>query len=685
MIKHQILLQLILLFLAGVSLSFARETEEYFYAIEQSNVVCGYAHVVLCPAKIDGRPCLQLIDSLWMQVSALGKSFEARYRFEYRIDPENNMYYYHSSDIDQGGTKLGGIMEVRGDSILIISESGEDTGRVALPPGTIRQNTRIYKHLVDFFVRDTLTRKECPVFSEVDEKINNVTYTNCGMEKLLLVGKTRDALAVESFDNTTGIKTKIWIDPVTGLLLKGSHPLRDIYLSDAGVKERITRADLNEKLLARVHKVISNPWAISYMKVKAALQPGGIRLTSKGLNIPGQTFAGTVKDNLIEGVFEINRERYDGSNAPAFPCRFSNIDSLQPYLQPSDMIESDDSSLIRKAYEITAGSADAWEAAGRLSQWVHKEIGPDIPGGVTALKTYRMKLGECGSHSNLLAAFCRAIGIPARCVFGCMYVPNLGGAFGQHAWNEIYMGEAGWIQVDCTVDEITYADCGHIRLGEWISKAIMLNAKKMEILDYRLAAAVSDTGNEIAAQARYAPYVGKYQAEQGVLTVLVQEGGLDLDIPGRMIFGLKDPDENGNWFFKLTEAVSVSFVLDSSGASAALILSERQRFPKLSAGDSIQTDSLVPDEYRSLIGAYAVPMQNAKMSIESFDGHLALRLPDDRTVPLDKDETVDQWLGAINQSTKLAISFDIQASNQVSAMNLNKLTRCPKVESSLSE
>ena len=42
-----------------------------------------------------------------------------------------------------------------------------------------------------------------------------------------------------------------------------------------------------------------------------------------------------------------------------------------------------------------------------------------------------MRAGERSSHFILLATFCRAVAIPARVVWGCMYSPNFGGAFGQ--------------------------------------------------------------------------------------------------------------------------------------------------------------------------------------------------------------------------------------------------------------
>ena len=112
-----------------------------------------------------------------------------------------------------------------------------------------------------------------------------------------------------------------------------------------------------------------------------------------------------------------------------------------------------------------------------------------IPGGVTARGTFDQGAGDCGGHSFLLAAMCRSVGIPARVVWGCMYTPHQGGAFGQHAWNEVYMGPAGWIPLDTTIAEVDYVDSGHIRIGVFGSVATSLNSRSIDVLDYRVAPA----------------------------------------------------------------------------------------------------------------------------------------------------------------------------------------------------
>ena len=58
---------------------------------------------------------------------------------------------------------------------------------------------------------------------------------------------------------------------------------------------------------------------ISYMKVKAEIRTLGQWRTPEDLNVPNQSFEGSVEENLIDGVFTISHPRYDGKNAPDFP------------------------------------------------------------------------------------------------------------------------------------------------------------------------------------------------------------------------------------------------------------------------------------------------------------------------------------------------------------------------------
>ncbi len=67
----------------------------------------------------------------------------------------------------------------------------------------------------------------------------------------------------------------------------------------------------------------------------------------------------------------------------------------------------------------------------------------------------------------------------------------------------------------------------------------------------------------------YEPYIGKYIANFGqfqdtIFTVLVQNDRLAVDVPGQQVFELKEPDEEGKWYFAITNDVAVSFERDEA-------------------------------------------------------------------------------------------------------------------------
>ena len=84
-------------------------------------------------------------------------------------------------------------------------------------------------------------------------------------------------------------------------------------------------------------------------------------------------------------------------------------------------------------------------------------------GFAAANEVARNLTGDCSEHAVLLAAMCRASGIPARVVVGLVYVDRHQG-FGYHMWDEVYINQR-WVAVDPTWNETT-VDAGHIKLSE---------------------------------------------------------------------------------------------------------------------------------------------------------------------------------------------------------------------------
>ena len=134
---------------------------------------------------------------------------------------------------------------------------------------------------------------------------------------------------------------------------------------------------------------------------------------------------------------------------------------------------------------IGKGERSALKLARRLHGWVYKNIEKrPIPGMPSALDVLAARQGDCNEHAVLMAALCRAAGIPTRVVAGLVY---LRGRFYYHAWNELYLND--WVPVDATLNQFP-ADVTHVRFieGEMEEQLKVLNLigrLKIEVADYK--------------------------------------------------------------------------------------------------------------------------------------------------------------------------------------------------------
>ncbi|HTO10470.1 MAG TPA: DUF3488 and transglutaminase-like domain-containing protein [Candidatus Binatia bacterium] len=113
------------------------------------------------------------------------------------------------------------------------------------------------------------------------------------------------------------------------------------------------------------------------------------------------------------------------------------------------------------AREITAGSADHYEAATRLSDWLGRNLRytralqrtTDLPPVEEFL--FVQRAGNCEYFAAALAVLARSLGIPARVVngfqrgewnpYGDYFMVRLRDA---HSWVEVFVDGAGWVTLD---------------------------------------------------------------------------------------------------------------------------------------------------------------------------------------------------------------------------------------------
>jgi len=653
----------------------AAAPEEYYYAVEMNGVLCGYARHVASPLQSGGRTLVLHTHEIIVKGTLLGGAVDNRLFLTYHLDPVTKTFIYHESALEQGSARLTSAIRIEGRTARVSEGAGGKEQVIDLPADVVLDDTLFHPHLVADFVARKADERTYHLFDGRDSAVREMTYTKKGTETLKLAGRSFDTIVLDAVDRRTSVNTTMWLDTRTGIAVKTRYPGNQLmYLADPTVVETVNRAvskpDLNASIMFKANVSIPNVRGISYMKVRATAQPSGLRLTPEALNVPGQRFTGTVKDNLVDGVFEIEHKRYDRAKAPPFPPDFSKNPAFREDLQASGYIQSDDPVLAEKAREITAGSRDSWEAVRRLSAWVSKNIKGAIPGGVTARGTYDQRAGECGGHSFLMAAFCRSVGIPARAVWGCLYTPHEGGSFGQHAWNEVYMGEAGWIPLDTTIGETDYVDSGHIRIGIHQSVATTLNVRAIEILDHRVSQAPGPSAT--AGATKFEAYVGEYTnvARGNVVKVLERNGALALDIPGQLVLSFREPDADGAWRNTASDQVFVTFDRSDSGAVVGMRLHQIIRLPKTGAPASPAES--VPAELRPYPGAYL--LQQASVEFTVVYENLGLVINDPlakRAIKLKPSGQPGAW---IDEFGKFTIRFETDDAGKAAALLLAGVT-----------
>jgi transglutaminase-like putative cysteine protease len=649
--------------------------ERFIYSLSKDGRAFGYAEFTITRLEAGGRSIVEIKETGRGQTSALGAEIDGTTTSEYRLDAETWALISGETAVDQRTFKLRIAASVAGTTARISVDPGGPEKAIELGPGVVFENPVFFPHLLRDFGAGSADAKSYRILDLIDRTVRETVYTRSRTEAVEFASKSHPAIVLDSFTPDIGAKVRLWIDAESGQLLKLETPRFVAALADRTARRGYGRASLDDRILAKAGVRIEDIPAIAYLKVRGSLAPEGSRITVEGLNIPGQTFEGKVEDNAIEGVFEIRQPKYDGRGAPPYPPRFGDRPGLLPYLGPEDFIESDDPVLVAKAGEIAAGSADSWEAVRRLSLWVSDNIGYDIPGGATARNTYDVREGECGAHSRLMTAFCRAVGIPSRVVWGCMYSSSLDGSFGQHAWNEVYMGEAGWIPLDTTARETDFLDSGHIRLGVLSSAHIAWNPKSLSVLDFEAGRQKFGVSPEPSVPERYEPYLGVYNGSRGRITVFARDGGLALKLADGRTFGLRDPDESGRWLFSVTPDVDVTFESAGSGPASALTLTNRVRLPKKDGPQ--EAESGVPPDARPFLGRYSVPMEKRDIAVVHRGGGLAVIYPGGRVLALEGPDADGRWSAGSGGDR---FSFIRVESGAVEAMVLHEIIRSPRAK-----
>ncbi len=292
-------------------------------------------------------------------------------------------------------------------------------------------------------------------FSPDTGGVTVITMTSAGAEETMLRDGTRKKLwKYTTTMNTLPIVTTVWADG-QGLPIKTEVPMAGMVMEMfAAPKAEALKAamgggelppDVFEKTLIVAAHPVACPRAAEGALLRLRAREGTARVPD--LSAATQTVEKGDHDDAKTALLRIRRLTPPPGRTGTRPLDVVPQE-LADSLRPNSLIQSDAPEIVAIAQEVVGEEADAWRAAQMLERWVHDNItnkNMDVA-FASALEVCKNREGDCTEHAVLLAALCRAAGIPADVVMGVVYI---GSVWGGHAWSRVNI-DGAWYPLDGT-------------------------------------------------------------------------------------------------------------------------------------------------------------------------------------------------------------------------------------------
>ena len=246
-------------------------------------------------------------------------------------------------------------------------------------------------------------------------------------------------------------KKTLWLDsklnPVRGQFEMPGLGLITLYNTtrDAALKEGVAPEllpDLGLNISIPLRQTIDDPYRTTEAVYRVTLKDKLTRV----FTVDARQQTDAFKDNSFE--LKVKAVRGPGEDDMA-------VAPDKEYLESNTFIDSSDARIKEVAREVAGKLTDPWRKALALEQWVHRNMRISTSVGFPpASRIARDLQGDCRQHALLLAALCRAAGVPSRTAIGLIYVREEGRSpfFGFHMWTEVWV-RGRWTALDATLGQ----------------------------------------------------------------------------------------------------------------------------------------------------------------------------------------------------------------------------------------
>lgn len=355
-----------------------------------------------------------------------------------------------TSLLPQGDTPMETVGRVVGDELQLEVGAGKQKTEASLPwapefGGPYRVNGSLES--------DPLEPGETRTLRYLDVATNQLAtsiLTAADYEETEMTAGVRRLLRVEAETSIGGhtIKSTLWTDE-KGDICKTRVPEMFDYTAIRATKDealqKVTQIDfdLGKRSAVPVARTLSTPHKTKRIVYRVHLDSADpVKVFDSCLT---QRVVPEDEHTALVTVYAVRPGETSG-NPDAQPEGTTEAD-----LEPNNLIQSDDPTVVFLAQQAAGEIKDPWEAAVALEKSVHtKMTSLGISSAfATAGQVARELKGDCTEHAVLLAALARARGIPARVAIGLVYYRR---EFLYHMWDEVYV-DGNWIPLDATLGQ----------------------------------------------------------------------------------------------------------------------------------------------------------------------------------------------------------------------------------------
>ncbi len=306
-------------------------------------------------------------------------------------------------------------------------------------------------------------RRSIESFMPLLDRIVKTELVAQQLEPTPIGSESRELLRVEATDMLSEgwkIPTLYWVDP-SGTIVKTQEAFleRETLLATADEANRrndFLQLDLGVDVGVPVKTPIAQPLDTNYAVYRVKVE--GLR--------PEDVFPTTLSQRVLAGA--------DGSalitvakvtpQDPEVPDVTGDAPTPED-TAPNALIQSDHPR-VRALADAVAGSVDdPWQAAVLLEHYLFGVLSKEDFSQVfsSAAEVAEQRRGDCSEHAVLLAATCRARGIPARVAVGLLYSDE-DQSFLYHMWTEVWIRDR-WVPLDATLGRAGVGGC-HLKFRD---------------------------------------------------------------------------------------------------------------------------------------------------------------------------------------------------------------------------